>query len=416
MRRALPLLAALLLLLSAPGVALQADAPRAGGTPGVQSTGTVTLPGVNDTTAHLDVDADRSAVVETSVGVGTALSMDGSAMESTLAEYTLEERLAATSTNAKKEQTILKYKFRIESRLSSLQNRRSSLRQEFNEGSLSPREYAYALAAVDAEAQELRGSIGQLESSSEHVSGLSFYTSTRNMNATVQTIEGPIVERIDGIVRGRADPTRIYVATSDVGTALSMVADGQYVREAYRSDNRNLSRTPGGSIPEIGQQVLAEQYPWAMSVENRYGTYSDIYQPLHFYPTRIPHEQGTLTAYVDVGTRKVFGEIQRKRLGTFPTGEPIRNATTGISIAVNRTYPGGPLHVTLEDSDGNAVDAPVSVDGRTVGATGGDGELWTVAPGETFTVSARRGLNTVSVTLRPDGVTPVNSTVAPPES
>ncbi|WP_327050498.1 DUF7094 domain-containing protein [Halomicrococcus gelatinilyticus] len=412
MRRALPLLAALLLLVSAPGVALQADAPRAGESAPARATETVTLPGVNDTTAHLHVDAGRSAVVDPSVGVGAALSMDGSAMESKLAEYTLEERLAAEQSSAKKEQTVLEYKYHVESRLSALQNYRKSLRQEFNDGRLSPREYAYGLAAVDAEAEALRDSIGRLESSSERISGLSFYT--RNMNATVQTLEGPVTERVDDVVRGRTGSTRIYVGTSDVGTALSMIADGRYVREAYRSDNRNLSRTSSGTIYEVGRQVLTEQYPWVM--ENRTRMSSGIYSPLNFYPTTIHHEQGTLTAHVDVGTRKIFGEIQRKRLGAFPTGEPIRNATTGISIAVNRTYPGGPLHVTLTDSDGNAVDAPVSVDGRTVGTTGDDGELWTVAPGETFTVSARRGLNTVSVTLTPDGVTPVNSTVAPPES
>lgn len=415
MRRALPLFLAVVLLVSAPGIALQADAPRVSESSAVETSETVTPPGVNGTTAHLNVDADRSSIVDTSVGVGTALSMDGVEMESRLAEYTLEERMASAPTDARKEQTLLKYKFGVESDLSTLQNRKQTLRKQFNDGTISAREYAFALAEVDTEAEQVRDAVGRLESSSERVSGLSFYSSTRNMNATIQTIEGPLKERIDGVVRGRTASTRMYVGTSAVGTVLSTVADGEYQREAYRSDNRNLSRTPGGSIPEIGQRVLTEQYPWAMSVENRYGTYSDIYQPLHFYPTRIPHEQGTLTAYVDVGTRKIFGEIQRKRLGTFPTGEAVRNSTTGLAVAVNRTYPGGPLRVHLTDSNGTALDAPVVIDGTTVGATGDDGELWTVAPGEEFTVSARRGLNSVSVTLQPDGVTPVNTTVAPPK-
>ena len=74
---------------------------------------------------------------------------------------------------------------------------------------------------------------------------------------------------------------------------------------------------------------------------------------------------------------------------------------------MNRTYPGGPLRVRLTQAEtGDPVDANVTIgrdggESRLVGATGDDGELWTVSPGSRFTVTAIRGNSVVLVTISP---------------
>jgi hypothetical protein len=70
----------------------------------------------------------------------------------------------------------------------------------------------------------------------------------------------------------------------------------------------------------------------------------------------------------------------------------------GLLLSVNRTHAGGPLAVRVQsNATADPVGATIVVDGEPVGTTGSDGRLWTLAPRETFTVTASTGDRNVTV-------------------
>ena len=108
---------------------------------------------------------------------------------------------------------------------------------------------------------------------------------------------------------------------------------------------------------------------------------------------------GTLTAYVDGSSRGVFRDVHTLRVSDLSVSESANATSDGLSLRVNQTFQTGPLEVTTLNEDGEAVAADLTVANRSVQATGDDGTLWTVAPDGTYTVTATRDGDSVSVTV-----------------
>jgi hypothetical protein len=118
-----------------------------------------------------------------------------------------------------------------------------------------------------------------------------------------------------------------------------------------------------------------------------------------------------VTAYFDRGSKQMYKEEVVRTLRTVRTHEQVTSTREGLQLRVNRTYPGGPMLVSLRDTQTDeVVDGDVTINGFNVGRTGDDGELW---------VLSRRGTFTVTATYDPEGprqpttfirVTPVEET------
>jgi len=90
----------------------------------------------------------------------------------------------------------------------------------------------------------------------------------------------------------------------------------------------------------------------------------------------------------------VFKEYQRFALDQYRSDSVASNTISGINVTVNRTYPGGPLQVTVTDAEsGEPVDLAVTLsqgqaERTAIGRTGDDGTIWAVSPRGSYTVLA----------------------------
>ncbi|ELZ94515.1 DUF7094 domain-containing protein, partial [Haloferax sulfurifontis] len=117
---------------------------------------------------------------------------------------------------------------------------------------------------------------------------------------------------------------------------------------------------------------------------------------------------GQLTAYVDSGTGRVFKESQTRPLESITTRDTASGVRDGLALTVDRTYPGGPLRIQLNESEtGDPVDANVTIgleasqESTLLGHTGSDGTIWTVSPSASYTVTVIRGNSAVVLTTAP---------------
>ncbi len=331
--------------------------------------------------------------------------------------YALEERLQSASGRQEKNQILLRYQFSIKSRLSTLQNAERAASQKYNDGTLTTRQYTRRLALIDAQAAGVERSISWMAEHADDVPR--FAPQVWTLRGDLVTLQGPVRQSIGRTIRGQSDANVVSVAATKSGVVLATTRGSQYVREAYRADYRKPKTTGTMSYREA-QNVTVSQYPWLQSNSVNVDKSTDVrYSSVGIWKTDFVHPQGVIEAYLDGSTKEVFREVQYKDLtgpSRVPYGPAVRNNSTDLELAVNRTYSGGPLRVNLTDANGNPVNGTVEVAGTELGPTGADGVLMTVAPREQFTVSARRGLNTVSVTVRPYGVQAENATSGPSET
>lgn len=418
MTRALPFVLALLLLVTPPATALQADAPRTTAetippseTPQIGAKSPVKPAGFNNTSSHLSLgESARSSVHEPSVSLGASLAMDVDQLDAKHRAYTVDERLASVQSSDQEQQILLDYESSIESRILSVKSAERRARQQYSNGDISASQYARRLAILDGQADSIEMSI-------DHLNTKSRLTPRYNphqwiLKAKIHALRGPVRSDVQGILRGEEESKPIYTAATKTGLVLSSIRSTGYVREAYRADNRNAS-----SENEINRRealnLTRDYYPWAN--EHRTGSVSmDLqYANAGVWITSISHPHGAVDTYLDSGTERIFLEEQYKVLtgdSSVPFGAPVRNTSTHHNLTVNRTYPGGPLRVNLTKANGEPVDGTVTVNGITVGNTGDDGLLFTIAPSQRFTVSATHERDTLNVSVRPYGAEQTNTT------
>jgi hypothetical protein len=405
---------ALLLALSPGAVAMQASAPAA---PAPTQTETDTAvsaqlqsdtvqsePDGNTTTVmSLGTDPARAAFDSPSVALGSSLAMSRDGFRTQLSVNSLAQQLENADSVEKKKQILNRYRYYIENRIISLKATEQRTTQAFSNGVISEREYLRMLGQIDAESEQIRKVIESMQVRSEEISRFNLGTEASTLKGKLITIEGPVRDRVSNVLRGKADVTKIYVSTSDTGIILSTIDGDTYVREIVRQDRRDPSAATQLSFIETRDAVL-ENYPWIR--DNIRGTDTSRYGSTNIFSVAATHQRGKLVAYIDGGTEKVFKEVQYKQLTgehSIPPGPAVRNTTNttlseNVTLAVNRTYPGGPLRVKLTNSTGAPLQGEVTVAGDRVGRTGPNGVLWTLGPAEQFRVSATYDDTTVNVT------------------
>jgi len=408
--RITPVMLALLLALSPGAAAIQPAAPLAPVADGRVGTTDVVRPAMNENTTAvltLGADPDRTAFDSASVSLGRALAADRASVETEISVGSLDEQLAAAGSERRKKQVLTRYRYQIENRVISLRSDERRATEAFSNGSLSASAYVRTLGRIDAEAEHVRHTVQALQTRAQQLPDFGMPNVDTSMQVRLLSVEGPVRDRISKSLRGTRDPVRVHVSAANRSVALSMIRDGEYVREVVRPDRRDSGTTESLTVGRAFNLVL-EQYPWVRN--NTAGGSSSQYSPTDVYDVTVNHNHGNFTASLDAGTGKIFKEIQYKRLDgqrSLPPGPGVRNTTSrafgseNVTLTVNRTYPGGPLRTKLTNDTGAPLDGTITVDGEPVGRTGSDGVLWTLGPADQFRVSATRDGTTVNVTAVP---------------
>ncbi|MFB6183299.1 MAG: hypothetical protein ABEI96_01980 [Haloarculaceae archaeon] len=360
---------------------------------------TYTVTAVRNTTGYLTID--DGTIERTRYGTGTldvagAVALDAERLHGRYESLAFENAFASTTSKQRRVELLQRQADRIAARIDTLQDRQGRALREYNADAMSTRRFLRELATVDAAAERLQSDLTAIRRRAATTGGFTLPNDLRtrfdNHQADLVALEGPVRSRLADSLAGERPATTVYIVTSGRDLMLATTTDQHYVREAYLGDERVV-----GGVDRFGQtdrprisvayQRAANLYPWAF--ENALAPPSaNGFGNTSVYQIDIEHTQGDMTTYLDGTTRNAYRETQRKRLADVPTTVN-RTTTETLTLRVNRTYPTGPMHLTITRTDTDEpVNAAVRVDGYLVGHTGRDGSLWAVTPPGTVRINA----------------------------
>lgn len=376
-----------------------------------------------NTTAYLDIAPDAlesAAYRRTTLDVSGTLALDTRGLSGRFTQLSADARFDATASTAARRGQLTAIAGRIERDIARLHERQSAAIRGYNNGSLPAREFVLELAAIDTAAGQLDSAVARVADRARSVPrfairGQPAANWENNRRIELDTLEGPVRDRIGDAIRGRntrrtdgavpsgldrigptdrarVEPLRVYVETSSDGLVLATVAGGVYYREASLPGERNATGEGVEGIGAVSDRV-AERYPWASNNSGTTELSGD--REAGLYQVSLYHRHGRLTTYLDRDSGRVFAEQQQKDLANVPT-TPVTATRGGLRLAVNRTHPTGPLELSLT-RDGQPVDGHLTIDNQSLGPTGEDGRLWAVAPRGEFVITARADGRTVRV-------------------
>ena len=323
----------------------------------------------------------RGANLGSSLGLATA---DADAAVETAAVVDRVERAGST---VERQQRILAEVNRVERAEVALNSRQANAFSAYAAGDLSDRELLDELVRVAATAREYDERLDELDALAEATDGFSSPSRLDELQVALQVYEGAVREYALAAARGESVPRELYVASSEDAVVLATVADGQYVRDVFRTDRWDRGGGPISNDAAI--EVTKAAYPETAALRE-----PDAFGAGAVQRVTIPHAFGTLRTFVSGGTEQVFVEHQRIDLAAFPDREPVRATGDGFNVTVNRTYPGGPVTVTVLDEETGEPVPDVTVtksvgggDSQAIGATDEAGVIRTLSPAETYRIT-----------------------------
>lgn len=394
MRKLLPLAVATLLVCALPAVALSGGVAD----DRFQRSITATAGDANDLDwLTLSDGPVASGTGHVGIDLSASLDDDANRLESRYDEYRIDARLDRTTADAERRAILREESERLSTAVTELRERERQAYVDYYEGDIGERELLIELATVHANAAVLEGSVSTLDDRTGSVSGLSLDAAIESMQADLATMQGPVRERAADMLRGETEPTRIYVETDDSGVVLATVEDGYFYREAYRADYRDPG-SAGTELHNLSDTIdrVTERYSqrsgdisWNLDEGVGAGTHR----------ATGTHSKGSLTAYIDTGTGEVYREYRTLRLDRVDTATVANRSKGGVELTVDGTVPGGPAKVSVTDASTAApLSGEVAVNGRTLGETNDQGEIWVIMPRESMTVTASVGSTTVQTT------------------
>lgn len=351
--------------------------------------------------------SSRASFATESMDVATGLAVRHDAATARLDRYALDERFTNTASTEARKTLLFESATAVEIRIAGLRDDERALRDAYMARDIDTETFVRRLVRLHARVSSLRAALDRVQAHADDIPQFSIRGRARLLDAALFGFEGPVRGRALTAMEGEAPPTRLFVTVSESGLVLSTIEDGRFVREAYRADHRETETVSGMSVNEAA--ALAEQlYPVAYNATTSIRT-GIIGLSGGLYRLDIELRQGLVTSYLDGATRSIFYEVQERRLDLL---EP-RPAAIGVEnetrLVVNRSYPGGPLTVTVtNDATGEPLPATVLVEGTRF-VTGSDGMVWVLTPAAPFEVTAVGPNGNVTVSVRPLAETPVTA-------
>lgn len=342
---------------------------------------------------------ERSTLETRTVDLGPALSVESNATAARMETLRRINRIESASTVERRQQLLLGELSNIEQRVIDLRARQRTVLSAYSAGELSSRKLLVELAAIDVRASELERRRERIEDIALDTPDFSISERSADLERELETFTGPVRSYAVTVLSGEAESSRFFVQSAPDSVVLGVIENGTYVREVYRGTLRQRGTESIETTDALN--VTAASYPniYALRLAQN-GT--DVVGSGDSYRVRIQHQRGRLSAFVDSGSRTVFKEYQHRPLDTMETEKAGTAVKDGLKLTAYRTYSGGPVLIQLNDSEtGEPVDARITVGpagGRStsVGRTGDDGQLWTLAPGQSYQITA---IDDISVVL-----------------
>ncbi|MFB6302393.1 MAG: hypothetical protein ABEH78_05980 [Haloferacaceae archaeon] len=343
--------------------------------------------------------ANRSGFVTAYVDLGPALDAETAAASHRLETIHAVDRVEAAESDAERTERLRAELRAIEERADALGRAQGRAFAGYVDGERTAEELLLELAAIDREARALDDRRQRLWRIANRTDASIPDERFAALGRELDVYEGPVRARAAAAITGETAASRFYVAAAPRNVVLATLTGDAYLREAYRGDLRRVGE--GRTSGDEAADVVAAGYPevWQARKET-------TAEGGRIARVGVDYTGGRLEALVGSGNDRVFVDEHRQSLATAGTGSTAVNTRDGLQMRVNRSYPGGAMQVVLRDTDGNRVNASVTIgpaggQSVTVGHTGDDGELWLLTPSQRFTVVAIRGQSVVFLTMSP---------------
>jgi len=418
--RALPLFIAALLVTATVGagamVPVESDATSPSVTPSqptpLQATtsGDRTTEAANATPRNIlplrGARIDRSSLRRHHVDIGPAAGFETAAATDRLATGTIEQNLSAGAVD---DERLAASVDRAEATVERLRQREADAIDAFAAGDREPKAVLEELVLIGQTADRLRDRIDVIDARIEtgdddDGSQRALADRLTAIDYELRMLDGPVRDYAADVFSGEQPAGRVSIQAGDGNFELTAIDDGEYIREAYRFDNR---ATGGEITAATAEEIAAEQYPWFW--ERRSGGTWSIGGPGSLSLVSIDIDEGSLRTFIDGTTEQRFVEHQRIALSEVIPVTRTTKRQDGLEVTVSRTYVGGPLDVRVVDADtGQPVAADVSLgqngqESVSVGSTNNGGTVWTLTPRGTFTLTVLAEDNSAAfVELTPD--------------
>lgn len=372
---------------------------------------TPVAPAGDNTSERLPVanETARTAGVALSPDPAAATSMRFDRTRATFAAYELQEEVRSTTDSDDQLNMTAAAIDDLAAERDELYEAERTAYEAFAAGDIDGTTFAMRLArvqsraaALDAKADELRVAIGAIDATDRRADVNVRRGRLRRVHMDVQSFRGPVGDHLlDAIAGAGTGGERVRVASTSDGYEAAAVTGSTYVREAYAAPNRARD---GDAVFRDSEAALARTstlYPRTFA--DAIGQEIDMSGGLFW--SSVEHLQGTTVMYLDATTNMSFREAHELNLGTLEY-RPVTSATAdGLTVTVERTYPGGPARVRVTDASTGAPiqDVAVAVDGQPVGTTGAGGIARTVAPTAASNVTVTAADTIVELDVPVDG-------------
>ena len=333
---------------------------------------------------------DRSSLRRHHVDIGPAAGFETAAATDRLATGAIEQNFSAETVD---DEQLAASVDAVEATAERLRQREADAIDTFAAGDREPKAVLEELVLIGQTADRLRDRIDVIDAridTSDDTDGSQRELSDRltAIDYELRMVNGPVRAYAADVFSGEQPASRVSIQAGEGNFELSAIDNGEYIREAYRFDNR----ASGGEITAAdAEEIAAEQYPWFW--ERRSGGTWSIGGPGSLSLVSIDISEGSLQTFIDGTTEQRFVEHQRITLSEVIPVTRTTKRQDGLAVTVSQTYVGGPLDVRVVDADtGQPVDADVSLgqngqESVSVGSTNNDGTVWTVTPRGTFTLT-----------------------------
>ncbi|MFW6320437.1 MAG: DUF7096 domain-containing protein [Halohasta sp.] len=332
-------------------------------------------------------DLDRSELRRHHADLGPASEFDTDGTSDQLVTRALERDLESMD-DTDREARLTEELDAIEDEIDELESREQRAIGEFNDGETTPREFVIELAAIHLDADALRDRTELLEAEadsfdSEALSKSRFDT----VEYDLRMLEGPVRGHAVDVLRAEHPSDRIMIETSNDAVSLTAIDDGEYIREVHRKGTRGDG--DGEMTGDRAVELVEQQYPILWERRTSWSANG----PGSLMLVDVNFDRGGFKAFYDGPSERNFIEHQELPLDTVTTGETVTKEQDGLNVSAEQTYAGGPLRLTVTDTETNEpVNATITVgergeDSQTVGTTGDEGRLWTLSPRDSFTIT-----------------------------
>ncbi|SMO45007.1 DUF7094 domain-containing protein [Halorubrum cibi] len=321
------------------------------------------------------------------VNLGTSLELAVGDSDAALRTETAVRRIESAETNAERQRRILSAINEVEQNEVSLDSRQTTAINAHASGELTDRELLDELVRIAALAREYDARLDTLSELAEETDGFNTPDRVSALQVRLQVYDGPVRRIALETVRGDRTGTEIHVQSSSNALVLAAIDGDQYVREAFRRDRWDRGGDDLGSEAAINATI--ESYPETTDLREPNALGAGAVQRI-----TVDHDFGSLRTFVSGGTERVFLEHQRMSLSAFPDTESVSTSEDGFNVTVNRTYPGGPVTVSvLDPATGDPLEGITVTKSsggspsETIGNTDEDGVVRTLSPAGPYRIT-----------------------------